>query len=91
MKRYDEDVTSDPYFTEETYACMVEEKDGQYVKYNEAQERENKLIDMLYENNKKYCPERIDLEVSYQSIHNKCDGINCKQCWIDTIKKELDK
>ena len=56
-------------------------------------EKIDKLIDIIYECNKDYCPEVIDLEPDYKYKQNNCHGIDikCKECWKETILKELNK
>ena len=64
-----------------------------WCKYNEAHERENKLIDMIYKSKEDYCPESLDLETDYKYKSKCCGGddVKCRECWRLAINKELDK
>jgi hypothetical protein len=83
MKRYNFNDMIHYYDIED----MIEHKDGQYVKYDEAQSIIEDLTKRLIKSNKDYCPERLGYEVNYKYIHEHCDGLNCDQCTADQIAK----
>ena len=93
MKRYTDKTYHDLKGMART--AFAEENDGEWVEYNESQKRENKLIDMIYKSNTRkwsnFFPDAIGLEPGYKYIHENCDGTECKQCYIDMIKKMLDE
>jgi len=84
MKRYDIEGYEADWNEAET-------KDGEYVKYDEALERENKLIDMIIINNAGYCPEKADLTPDRNYTKENCGGeyVKCKECWKIAIENSL--
>ena len=96
MKRYNEEIIYNKYDRDKFYAGMVRDDSGKWVEYSKAQERENKLIDMIYKSNDRpesnYCPESMDLETDYKYKKDNCNGddVNCRECFRISILKELD-
>ena len=95
MKRYTTDLRVERH-NEDTLS-MIEFSEGQYVKLVEAQERENKLIDMIYKSNTRkgsnFCPEVLNMETDFKYKKENCSGddVKCRECWRITINNELQK